>query len=276
MKIYHLNCGTLYPAQLQKTKALFDRKIPLISDGLQLFEDTFQTDVSGNKDLFEIACHVLLIEIDNDLLLIDTGFGTQFVDYPNESFHSPLHRQFFGLNLELKDTAFHQIKKLNLDPGNVTDIILTHLDIDHVGGLKDFPNARVHVAQEELDAANSNNKRLKPRYDKRLWSHGPKWETYPLQEFKELGPIKVSPPLNWVNGKIRLVDFHGHTPGHCGVLIQQETKKDILFCGDAFLNFKQLKANYRKVLLIEAYNKLFQHDQESYKKSFNLLKKNSS
>ena len=35
----------------------------------------------------------------------------------------------------------------------VRHILLTHLDFDHAGGLEDFPRARVHVMQAEMEAA---------------------------------------------------------------------------------------------------------------------------
>jgi len=44
---------------------------------------------------------------------------------------------------------------LGFDPADVRDIVLTHLDLDHAGGLIDFPWARVHVYAEELRALQS-------------------------------------------------------------------------------------------------------------------------
>jgi glyoxylase-like metal-dependent hydrolase (beta-lactamase superfamily II) len=42
---------------------------------------------------------------------------------------------------------------LGYQPQDVRHIVLTHLDLDHVGGLRDFPHAEVHVYAEELDNA---------------------------------------------------------------------------------------------------------------------------
>jgi len=39
------------------------------------------------------------------------------------------------------------------DPADVTDIVLTHLGLDHSGGLPDLPAARVHVHDAEYRAA---------------------------------------------------------------------------------------------------------------------------
>lgn len=39
--------------------------------------------------------------------------------------------------------------RLGLEPGQVTDVVLTHFHWDHVGGLARFPEARVHVHRDE-------------------------------------------------------------------------------------------------------------------------------
>lgn len=51
------------------------------------------------------------------------------------------------------ETAIRQVERLGYTADDVRHIILTHLDIDHSGGLSDFPAAQVHVLQAEIDAA---------------------------------------------------------------------------------------------------------------------------
>ena len=96
--------------------------------------------------------HCLLVELADELVLIDTGFGLQDVAHP----HSRLSEFFLALvSPEFKEelTAFRQIQRLGLDPRDVRHIILTHLDFDHAGGLDDFPWATVHMLQRERDYA---------------------------------------------------------------------------------------------------------------------------
>ena len=53
-------------------------------------------------------------------------------------------------------------------------IIITHLDLDHAGGLSDFPAARVHVTSAEvLGAIRAPSRREKIRYRSAQWAHGP-------------------------------------------------------------------------------------------------------
>ena len=43
-------------------------------------------------------------------------------------------------------------KNLGYKPEQVTKILVTHKHPDHTGELKSFPNAKIYVNQEEMDA----------------------------------------------------------------------------------------------------------------------------
>ena len=46
--------------------------------------------------------------------------------------------------------AVRQVEALGFTPEDVTDIVLTHLELDHAGGITDFPQARIHVHEREV------------------------------------------------------------------------------------------------------------------------------
>ena len=124
MRIHHLNCGTCCPP------------------GGRLFDGT--TDAA----LGHLVCHCLLIESDDGLILIDTGFGVQDVERPRKR----LSEFFLQLNqpqLCPEETALAQIRALGFSPADVRHIVITHLDFDHAGGIEDFPNAAVHLTARE-------------------------------------------------------------------------------------------------------------------------------
>src|SRR5215831_21106815 len=128
-----------------------------------------------------LACHVLLVETPaSGLVLVDTGLGT--ADYAGIS--SRLGWGFaYGYARPAIDpglAAIRQVAALGFDPRDVRHIVQTHLDLDHVGGLADFPDALVHVHAVELDAARRRDGfRAKRRYrPKMLFDHNPKWRTY--------------------------------------------------------------------------------------------------
>lgn len=195
MKIHHMNCGTLH----------------------------------GRFPRLDAIIYCLLVETNQGLVLVDTGIGRQ--DYLKPS---PLMRLFMywvGVLGDIEESAAYQIEKLGYSLSEVRHIVLTHLHLDHAGGLRDFPDAQVHIYRTEYEA------RLKPRgfmeraYDPTHWSHEPKWIVYDHADedwygFKSLRIMENLTP------EIRLIPLPGHTRGHCGVAIT--TEKGWLFhCGDA-------------------------------------------
>jgi len=91
--------------------------------------------------------YCLLVESDDGLVLVDTGFGRQ--DYTEPS---RLMRFFFywtGVPRKIEETAAFQVQELGYQLSDVRHIVLTHLHLDHAGGLRDFPRAKVHIYREE-------------------------------------------------------------------------------------------------------------------------------
>ena len=68
-----------------------------------------------------------------------------------------------------------QVEGLGFSATDVKQIVTTHLDPDHSGGLPDFPDAEVHVFGRELDAAMEPRLRDRPRYLPAHWKHNPQW-----------------------------------------------------------------------------------------------------
>lgn len=187
-----------------------------------------------------LACHVLVIETpDNGLILVDSGLGT--ADY--EVISSRLGWSFAHLYarpaVDPSLAAIHQIRAMGLDPRDVRHIVQTHLDLDHVGGLSDFPWAQVHVHATELAAAMARKGiKARGRYRPRMWEHGPRWQTYSTGGedwfgFEAVRGLRGLPP------EILFVPLPGHTMGHCGVAIDTD-QGWLLDAGDAYFDPREV------------------------------------
>lgn len=213
MRVRHLSCLTMCPPFAR----LVDGKGSLFARGTMI-------------------CHVLLIETDaHGLVLVDTAIGLD--DCADAVGRLGSH---FAHGMKLtkpppEDTAIRQIEALGFSAKDVRHLVLTHLDVDHAGGMADFPHARVHVMTDEKDAALARRTwNEKNRYRPCHWAHDPKWSTYaPAGErwrgFDAVRALEGLPP------EILLIPLAGHTRGHACVAVEAPSAP-LLHCGDAYFH----------------------------------------
>src|SRR5262245_10909237 len=154
--------------------------------------------------------HCLLLEDKNGLALVDAGIGLLEVRSPVERLGQQLI-DMAGFQFNEADTAVRQVERLGFRTADVKHAVLTHCDPDHTGGLADFPQAQVHVSEEEF--ANVANGRW--RYVPLQFAHGPKWRTYP-QSARQWFGLEARPVALGFESEVLLVPLFGHTLGHCG------------------------------------------------------------
>ncbi|MEX0312859.1 MAG: MBL fold metallo-hydrolase [Allomuricauda sp.] len=171
--------------------------------------------------------HCLLIEENNKLTLIDAGIGLLESKEPEQRLGKELI-EVTGFKFEESLTAIRQIEKLGFDPKNVEHIICSHLDPDHIGGIADFPKAKIHVSKEEYDSFKSGNERYLPQQ----LSHNPELKLYDTNDSEWFGlpARKIDATLQT---EIHLIPLIGHTLGHCGVAIRADNQW-IFYVGDAY------------------------------------------
>ena len=104
--------------------------------------------------------------------------------------------------------------RLGIDPEQVTDVLLTHADHDHINGLGLFKNAKIYMHRDEEQMINGKNGK------------------FPLVRFKwKFGPYTLfdsNQTLSLAGLKIEVFHAPGHTPGSCSFLVGS----DYLAAGD--------------------------------------------
>lgn len=239
MKIHHLNCGTMCPA------------------GGRLFDGTTPS-ITGH-----IVCHCLLIESDQGLILVDTGFGTRDVADP----HRRLSDFFLNLNniqLRPEETAVAQVRALGFRPEDVRHILITHLDFDHAGGLEDFPNATVHLTAREKEVADEQAGGAfvgTRRYRTQQWEGVHDWKLYPMGGGEPWFGFGAVRDLDGLPPEILLVPLAGHTWGHSGVAIKEDGGGWLLHAGDAYFFRGEMGATYRCPPGMRGYQRMMEVDR---------------
>jgi len=184
-----------------------------------------------------LACHCLLVETGTDgLVLIETGLGLADVRDPIGTLGAEWVEMAQPALAE-EETAVRQVARLGYAPSDVRHILVTHLDVDHCGGLPDFPDAQVHVLAAELQAARaeSPSRRYRPAH----WAHDPRWVTYePGPGDEWFGFTAVQP--KGLPPQFKLVPLGGHTAGHTAVAVQTGDRW-LLHCGDAYYYHREVE-----------------------------------
>jgi glyoxylase-like metal-dependent hydrolase (beta-lactamase superfamily II) len=209
-----------------------------------------------------LVCHCLLIETDQGLVLIDTGFGLRDIESP----YSRLSAFFIysnGIQFDRKYTALDQIQRLGFSASDVRHIVLTHLDFDHAGGLEDFPEATVHVMQSEAEAVQDRHGFItKRRYRPEQWDEVKHWKYYsaggePWFGFEAVRDLDGLPP------EILLIPLVGHTRGHAGIAIQTP-EGWLLHAGDAYFYRHEMNSAERRCTpLLRAYQSMMEVDRKA-------------
>lgn len=179
----------------------------------------------------EAICHVLLCETDDGLVLIDSGLGTH--DLSDPAARLGAQRFFMRPDTDLAHTAIRQIEARGFGAGDVSHIVLTHMDFDHVGGLADFPAAQVHTTADEYAAAVTDPDFLdKRRYRPIGWAHGPRITTHEGRGDRwdhDLTGHEVVPGIT-------IIPMPGHSRGHAAVAVDAGTSGTLIHAGDALFD----------------------------------------
>ncbi|QSN63108.1 MBL fold metallo-hydrolase [Caballeronia sp. M1242] len=208
-----------------------DVDVVLISDGvLPLPTSTMSTNVSEaqrnewfdgrflQRDMFDWALNIALVRSGERLILIDSGVGDGF-EYFSRAGKSVMRLESAGIDLAA-----------------ITDIVITHMHMDHVGGLnvdgvkaKLRRDVRIHVSAAEVAFWKS------PDFSKTVMPEAvPPALRKAAATFMELygdNIVKFDREVEVATGVSARVTG-GHTPGHCVVDVASNGEK-LTFVGDA-------------------------------------------
>lgn len=187
-----------------------------------------RTNSSDEQNMCTWAMRCLLIEQGNQKILIDTGIGNK----QSEKFFS-----YFSLYGD--DSLISSLKKVGVKQEEITDVFLTHLHFDHVGGavLKEneltFPNATYWSNEEHWNWAKNPNAREKASF-----------------LLENILPIEESGQLKFINSQeecpfdnIELHFVSGHTESQMLPIIHYQGKK-IAFVADLIPSIGHLPIPY--------------------------------
>ena len=164
-------------------------------------------------DTVEISVNAYLIIDSPRIVLVDAGAGTLFQPHA-------------GRLQESLASAGYQ-------PADITDVLITHVHVDHSGGLirenkMMFPNAMVHVNKKELDFW-KENRQPRPGEPNGVTINRPAFLA--LEPYELNGRIKPFVGNSEIFPGMNSIEKTGHTAGHT-IFQLRDTPLNIIFLGD--------------------------------------------
>jgi glyoxylase-like metal-dependent hydrolase (beta-lactamase superfamily II) len=163
----------------------------------------------------EMSVRSYLVVHPDGLLLWDTGISDAIAAQPAGEQIAD------SIVFRVPTTLRTQLEAIDQDPADVDVLGLSHMHIDHVGNLDQFPEARVVMQQAEYDAAyGSDAEQL----------------TYIPQAYAALDRGKIHTIVGehdvFGDQTVLMTPLPGHTPGHQGLLVVLPETGPILLAGD--------------------------------------------
>lgn len=212
--------------------------------------------------------HVVAVEYQHGVVLIDSGLGRADVVSPGLR----LGRAVFTLRPALSEaeTAGRQLQALGFSADDVTDIVATHLDYDHVGGVSDFPSATLHVTGTEYTAAaEPKSRKEKARYRRAHLESLTSVETYdtPTSEVLGLATHQLDDA-----GELHLIPLPGHTNGHAAVAFHDPIRRGwLVHAGDGAMHRSSIDAPATTPRAFRAAEQLLAMDRSRLNNNHRLL-----
>ncbi|MCC6546569.1 MBL fold metallo-hydrolase [Candidatus Sumerlaeota bacterium] len=176
------------------------------------------------------ACNSLLVRTAGKNIVVEVGMGTKWSDKEVELY-------------ELKSNPYSQLLSPHgLTTSDIDLIIVTHLHIDHAGGLtrfngqqkveSTFPNATVVVQQGEWEAANNPDLRSRPSY-----------RAHDFLPIHESGKLQLVQGSRQILPGVEVILTGGHTQWH-QIVKFTTARHTVYYLGDCIPSTAHLKPHW--------------------------------
>jgi len=189
--------------------------------------------VPDEMNRIELSTRLLYLEGNGRKILVDTGNGTKLDEKS---------QKIYKIN-SLDRGPAEQLKSIKIDPTEITDVILTHLHFDHVGGATEydengvlrptFENAKYYVQKKQLEWA--RNPSPKDRASFMPENYEPLVEEGLLETIEGEGELFPG---------IHVKPLDGHTKAMQMLTIDGKGSKDLVYFADLCPTSAHLKLPY--------------------------------
>jgi glyoxylase-like metal-dependent hydrolase (beta-lactamase superfamily II) len=216
--------------------------------------------------------NVYVIEHSNGIVLFDTGQDRASVTDPGYFPDGPtglIYRRLARFHVSDDETLTAGLARLGHRPADVSTAVISHLHQDHIGGVREIPNAELLVSAEEWQSLHRPMAEPRGLLRDHINVPGLRWspvELTPLDD-PSLAPFTTGRDL-FGDGSLVLLPTPGHTRGSMSMLVRRPEAVPLLLAGDLTYDVhafeggrtggvgsrRQLRKTRRKVLALRVNN----------------------
>ncbi|MGI8728041.1 MAG: N-acyl homoserine lactonase family protein [Solirubrobacterales bacterium] len=170
-----------------------------------------------------------LIRHPDGAIVVDTGESAHANDPAYQPRWHPFVRTSERRWVAPEQEIGPQLRGLDVEPGDVRQVVMTHMHGDHAGGLGHFRGAEILISATEASMAFARTGPVNGYLNR----HYPDWLAPRTVEFTAdpWEGFEASLPLT-DDGAVRLLPTPGHTRGHLSVVVERPDHL-VLLTGDA-------------------------------------------
>lgn len=158
-----------------------------------------------------------VIDAGSRKILVDTGFHADYLNDP-VGISAADQMASFGrlINYTNRNIPTAQLSLLGISKVEITDLVLTHSHIDHVGRINEFPHARLWITAQERSLP-------RPLY----WAGKSRILAWPNMQ-----TTIITNTAEMIQG-VTLIPTPGHTLGHMSLKVSLTNTGNVILAADA-------------------------------------------
>jgi glyoxylase-like metal-dependent hydrolase (beta-lactamase superfamily II) len=180
--------------------------------------------------------NVYVVEHSDGLVLFDTGQDRASVTDPGYFPDGPvglIYDRLARFEVGEDETLSAGLARLGYGPTDVTTAVISHLHQDHIGGVREIPDADLLVSADEWRSLQRPMAEARGLLRNRIELPSLRWSPLELETLDDpsLAPFSTGRDL-FGDGSLVVLPTPGHTPGSMSMLVRQPAMPPLLLAGD--------------------------------------------
>ena len=215
------------------------------------------------------ALCVLICHPEHGNVLFDTGYSPRFFK-ETEKWPLRLYKDITPVTISREETLIRQLEKKGIVAEEVNYLILSHFHADHIGGVKDFPNAKIICSRIGFDSVKNTLgfAALKKGFLAGLLPNDFASRLVFLEDQRFISLDRSMKPFTqgidvYGDGSIIGIDLPGHAVGQFGLLFSDSESRQTFLIADSCWSSKA----YREYKLPSVVTYLVHEKKSAYQET---------